>query len=236
MEPAMSIETAPPAADRRRFLALVSITPFALVAACATPNGGISPEEGVRRLLTLSSQAAFARLIEPGGFYDDQLTRLAVPDASGGRGGAVLSAILRTEAVQRRVAIAINDVAVDAADRAAPIVIDSIRRMTLADALGILRGGPTAATDLLRRETGGALVDAMFPEFTAGLRGDGFEILSAAIGAQAGFDVSGIAGAVSRQASESIFRAIGREEAAIRADPRRTRDPLLIALLSGTGQ
>jgi hypothetical protein len=236
MEPGMSIDTAPPAADRRRFLALASITPFALVAACATPLGGISPEEGVRRLLTLSSQAAFARLIAPGGFYDDQLTRLAVPDATDGRGGAVLAAVLRTEAVQRRLAIAINDVAVDAADRAAPIVIDSIRRMTLADAIGILRGGPTAATDLLRRETGGVLVDAMFPEFSAGLRGDGFQILSAALGAQTGFDVSGIAGAVSRQASDSIFRAIGREEAAIRADPRRTRDPLLIALLGGTGQ
>jgi hypothetical protein len=135
--------------------------------------------------------------------------------------------------VQRRLAIAVNDIAVDAADRAAPIVFDSIRRMSFADALSILRGGPTAATDLLRRETGGALVDAMFPEVTAGLRGDAFEILTAALAAQSGFDLSALANTVSRQASESIFRAIGREEAAIRADPRRTRDPLLIALLTG---
>jgi ATP-dependent helicase YprA (DUF1998 family) len=112
-------------------------------------------------------------------------------------------------------------------------VYDSIRRMSFGDAVSILRGGPTAATDLLRRETGGALVDAMFPEVTAGLRGDAFEILTAALAAQSGFDIGALANTISRQASDSIFRAIGREEAAIRADPRRTRDPLLIALLEG---
>lgn len=220
-------------ADRRSLLALIAIAPIAMVAGCTTPVGTLSPEEGVRRLLTLASQQAFARLIQPGGFYDDQLTRLAVPDTAGDRGGAVLSAVLRTQAVQRRLAIAVNDVAVDAADRAAPIVLDSIRRMSVVDALSILRGGPTAATDVLRRATGGALVDAMFPEFTAGLRGDAFEILSAALAAQSGFDVTGLSTALSRQASEAMFRAIGREEAAIRAAPGRTRDPLLIALLTG---
>ncbi len=225
--------SATPLPARRAFLGLVAAAPVAL-AACTTPLGAaLSPEEGVQRLLTAASQAAFARLIQPGGFYDDQLTRLALPAPGEGRGGAVLAAVLRTEAVQRRLAIAVNDIAVDAADRAAPIVFDSIRRMSFADALSILRGGPTAATDLLRRETGGALVDAMFPEVTAGLRGDAFEVLTAALAAQSGFDVRALADTVSRQASQSIFRAIGREEAAIRADPRRTRDPLLIALLAG---
>ncbi|WP_315759909.1 DUF4197 domain-containing protein [Sphingomonas sp. Y38-1Y] len=223
----------PVSPSRRRLLGLIAVAPVAVVAACSTPIGTLSPEEGVRRLLTLSSQAAFARLIQPGGFYDDQLTRLTVPDAANGRGGAVLAAVLRTDAVQRRIAIAVNDVAVDAADRATPLVMDAISRMTFSDALAILRGGGSPATDLLRRETGGALVDAMFPEISAGLRGDAFEILTAALGARSGFDLGGIATSLSRQASDSIFRAIGREEAAFRADPRRTRDPLLIALLSG---
>lgn len=216
---------------RRRILAFAALAPVALVAGCATPAGRYTVEEGVRRLLTLSSQRAFQRLIQPGGFYDDQLTRIEIPEFEGDRSGAVLAAVLRTDAVRRRVAIALNDVAVDAADRAAPIVLDSVRRMTIADAVSVLRGGPTAATTLLERQTGGALVQAMFPEFSGGLRSDAFEIMSAALGAQTGFDYRWLADNAARSASSAIFRAIGREEAAIRANPRATRDPVLIALL-----
>ncbi|VXC90296.1 DUF4197 family protein [Sphingomonas sp. AX6] len=219
--------------DRRRLMAFAAIAPIIGLSACATPMGGYTLDEGVRRLMIVSSQRAFQRLIQPGGFYDDQLTRIEIPDFEGDRSGAVLSAILRTSAVRRQIAIALNDVAVDAADHAAPIILDSVRRMTIADAVSVLRGGPTAATDLLERQTGGALVQAMFPEFSGGLRSDAFEIMSAALGAQTGFDYRWLADSAARSASSAIFRAIGREEAGIRADPRGTRDPVLIALLGG---
>lgn len=219
--------------SRRRLIAGAALLPVAVLAGCATGAGGYTVEEGVRRLLTLSSQRAFDRLIRPGGFYDDQLTRLRMPDASGDRTGAVLAAIMRTNAVRTRIAIALNDLAVDAADRATPVVIDAIRRMSFADAVGVLRGGPTAATDLLARETEGAVVEAMFPEFSDGLRGDAFEILTAAVAAASGFDLAGLARDVSRQAGRAIFLTIGREEAEIRRNPRATRDPVLIALLGG---
>ncbi|MBX3593302.1 DUF4197 domain-containing protein [Sphingomonas sp.] len=218
---------------RRGLLRLAVIAPVAGLAACMGGVGSYSVEEGVRRLLTLSSQRAFGRLIRPGGFYDDQLTRLAVPDLAGDRSGAVLAAILRTNAVRTRIAVAINDLAVDAADRATPILLDAIRRMSFADALAVLRGGPTAATDLLARETEGAVLRAMFPEFSTGLRGDAFEILSAALGASTGFDYNAMADMLARQAGQAIFRAIGREEADIRRNPRATGDPVLIALLGG---
>lgn len=216
---------------RRGLLRLAAVAPIAGLAACMNGPGSYSVEEGVRRLLTLSSQRAFGRLIRPGGFYDDQLTRLEVPDLGGDRSGAILAAVLRTNAVRTRIAMAINDVAVDAADRATPIVLDAVRRMTFADALAVLRGGPTAATDLLARETEGAVVRAMFPEFSTGLRGDAFEVLTAALSASSGFDYRGFADGISRQAGAAIFRAIGREEAEIRRNPRATGDPVLVALL-----
>ena len=219
--------------DRRRLMAFAAIAPIVGLSACATPMGGYTLDEGVRRLMIVSSQRAFQRLIQPGGFYDDQLTRIEIPEFEGDRSGAVLSAILRTNAVRRQIAIALNDVAVDAADRAAPIILDSVRRMTIADAVSVLRGGPTAATDLLERQTGGALVQAMFPEFSGGLRSDAFEIMSAAMGAQTGLDYRWLADSAARSASSAIFRAIGREETGIRANPRATRDPVLIALLGG---
>jgi hypothetical protein len=209
---------------------LLAALPLTALAACAGPLGSFSLEGGVQRLLELSSQRAFARLIRPGGFYDDQLTRIDPPGVPQGGSGDVLGAILRTDAVRGRLAVALNDLAVDAADRAAPIVTDAIRRMSFADALSVVRGGPTAATDLLEREVGGALVEVMFPEFSAGLNSDLAEIAAAAVAARTGVDYRGLARDASRLASRSIFRAIGREEAAIRADPRRTGDPAIIAL------
>ena len=214
--------------DRRSLIATLALLPLA---ACATPMGRYTVEEAVWRLLELSSERAFARLTEPGGFYDDQLTRIAPPDLGGGKGGAVLSALLRTNAVRNQVAMALNDVAVDLADNAAPVVIDAVHRMTLADAVSVLRGGPTAATDLLAREARGSVVEALMPGASQALRSDMFEMLSAALAATGGRDYAAMADNLSGQIGDAIFRAIGREEAEIRRDPRATGDPILMALL-----
>ncbi|BBF72092.1 MULTISPECIES: DUF4197 domain-containing protein [Sphingomonadaceae] len=214
--------------DRRSLIAALALLPLA---ACATPMGRYTVEDAVRRLLQLSSERAFARLTEPGGFYDDQLTRIVPPDLSGGKGGAVLSALLRTNAVRNQVARSLNDVAVDLADNATPIVMDAVQRMTLADAVSVLRGGPTAATDLLAREARGSVVEALLPGASRALRSDMFEMLSAALSASGGRDYAALADNVSGQIGDAIFRAIGREEAEIRRDPGATRDPILMALL-----
>jgi hypothetical protein len=216
---------------RRRFLQAACTMPILAIGACAAPIGQFSLEEGVRRLLTLSSERAFARLLRPGGFYDDQLTRILPPDTAPGGTNGMLAAILRTNAVRNRMAIALNDVAVDAADRAAPVVIDAVRSLTVADALAIVRGGPTGATQLLERQVGVGVVDALLPGVTAGLDSDVSEILSAVVAARTGVDYRALARYVADAAAQGIFRAIGREEAAIRADPRATRDPAIVALL-----
>lgn len=214
--------------DRRSLIATLALLPLA---ACATPMGRYTVEDAVRRLLQLSSERAFARLTEPGGFYDDQLTRIVPPDLNGGKGGAVLSALLRTNAVRNQVARSLNDVAVDLADNATPIVMDAVQRMTLADAVSVLRGGPTAATDLLARQARGSVVEAVMPGASRALRSDMFEMLSAALSASGGKDYAALADNVSGQIGDAIFRAIGREEAEIRRDPGATRDPILMALL-----
>lgn len=214
--------------DRRSLIATLALLPLA---ACATPMGRYTVEDAVRRLLQLSSERAFARLTEPGGFYDDQLTRITPPDLGGGKGGAVLSALLRTNAVRNQVARSLNDVAVDLADNATPIVMDAVQRMTLADAVSVLRGGPTAATDLLAGQARGSVVEALLPGASRALRSDMFEMLSVALSASGGKDYAAIADNVSGQIGDAIFRAIGREEAEIRRDPGATRDPILMALL-----
>lgn len=214
--------------DRRSLIATLALLPLA---ACATPMGRYTIEDAVRRLLQLSSERAFARLTEPGGFYDDQLTRIVPPDLGGGRGSAVLATLLRTNAVRNQLARALNDVAVDLADTATPIVMDAVQRMTLADAVSVLRGGPTAATDLLAREARGAVVEALLPGASRALRSDLFDMLSVAIAASGNRDIVAMADSLSGQIGDAIFRAIGREEAEIRRDPGATRDPVLMALL-----
>lgn len=217
--------------DRRGMLALLAMMPLAALGACATGSSRYTLEEGVRHLLQLSTQRAFARLTQPGGFYDDQITRIRIPDLAGDRSGAVIAAVLQTHAVRDRIAWALDGVAVSMANRAAPIVLDAVRSMSVADAMAVVRGGPTAATDLLERQTHGAIMQAILPGTSSALRGDAFEVLFAALSAASGRDYAAMADNVAGQIGHAIFAAIGREEAEIRRDPRATRDPVLIALL-----
>lgn len=221
--------------DRRALIGGIALLPLAGLAGCMAGDRGWNIEEGVRRLLTLSSQRAFDRLLAPGGFYDDQLARITPPEGleTLDRGKSVIARIMRTEAMRRQIAIALNDAAGEAAERATPIVLEAISGMSFADAYSVLRGGPTAATDLLRAHVGGALLDVMLPELSRGLRSDMAEIAGAALEASTGIDYLQLSRVVAEQASNGIFRAIGREEAAIRADPESTRDPMLVALLGG---
>lgn len=228
----MKIETI----DRRRLLGWAALLPVAALAGCAAGPRGYSIEEGVRRLLTLSTQRAFARLLQPGGFYEDQLARIAPPESRSAGDGSmsrIIDSFMRSDAVRRRVAIALNDVAGRAAERAAPIVLDGVRGLSPADAVRVLRAGPEAATGLLRERVGGQVIEVMLPEVSGLLRSDLLSALSAAAAEKTGIDYLELGRTVAGQAADGIFRVIGREEAAIRADPAATRDPVLIALLGG---
>ena len=106
--------------------------------------------------------------------------------------------------------------------------------MSFADALSIARGGPTAATDYLQRSTGDAIVDAMLPQVGSVLRSfDGNGVLGPVLSAATGIDVVALQRNVAGQAARGLWRAIGREEAAIRADPASARDPLVTAVFAG---
>lgn len=219
--------------SRRAMMGTASaVSLFLLLPACAQ-SPTLSLTEVVRRLLSISAQRAFAQLMAPGGFYDSQVSRLALPDQFGSsRSANILSAVLNTQIVRERLTRQVNRAAEKGAERAAPLVVEAIRTMPVADALAIVRGGGAGATDLLRGQMGNALVGAMLPGIDEGLRLFDSEIVTQVLRTTTGIDFAGLRDDVTRKAADAIYAAIGQEERAIRADPRSTNDSLLIAALT----
>ena len=216
--------------SRRGLIGAGCALPLLALPGCSTIGdfGGFGLEDAIRRLLTISSQRAFANLLQDNGFFEDEVARVTLPAQLGGSGtSSVAAALLRTPAVQNQLLRLVNAAAADAAKNAAPIVYDSIRDLAITDALSIVRGGPTAATAYLEQSTGDRIVDALFPGVGTALRAVDSGLLSQALGAATGIDVAGVQQDVTRKTAQGIWRAIGREEAAIRANPSDVDDPVL---------
>lgn len=200
-----------------------------LLPGCASTGGVFSMEEAVRRLLLLAADNAFARLTSPGGFWDEQVARIGLEQFLGARGNT-LSRILTSSLFKERLEERFAEFAIDASFRAAPVVTDAVRVIGFANAIELVRGGPSAASSFLRAEMGTALVDAVVPELGEAIRLAEDPLVGQALAALTGVDVGGVAGRIGRAVDDAVWGEIAREEAAIRANPQATRDPLLIGV------
>ncbi|MEY2928348.1 MAG: hypothetical protein RL367_2825 [Pseudomonadota bacterium] len=215
---------------RRTLIVSAAALPLVWLPGCAT-MGGFSLVEAIRRLLSLSGQRAFASLIRENGFLDSQIAQISLPDALGGQTGtSIVSAMLRSSGFRSRLTRQLNRAAEKGAEIAAPLVSEAIQSVSIEDAASIIRGGPEAATGLLKSKMGSALFTAMIPGIETGLKLFDSSAVTDALKLATGIDLAGLRDDVSRKASDGIYRAIGREEAAIRADPQATNDPLLIGV------
>ena len=219
--------------SRRRLIAAGLTLPLVGLAGCVTRLRDVPGlEDAVRRLLTLSSQRAFARLAVENGFFADELARVNLPSQLGGSAFARAFAVLLGSAeVQDRLLRLVNAAAVEGARAAAPMVYDAIRGMSIADAVAIVRGGPTSATDYLQRELGEGLFNAMYRPVGGFLRMADEGLVTRALRITTGIDFPGLQADVTRKAALGLYRAIGREEAAIRPNPGAAGDPVLAAAL-----
>lgn len=222
------MRTIPLTIARRSFLAGLSASAVLVLPGCAS-NGALSFTEAIRRLLALSTQNAFARLTAPGGFYDNALVRLDLPQALGSRGNTVQK-ILTSAVFKDRLQREFNHMAEDGAERAAPIVADTVRTIGIENAVALVRGGPTAATDFLRGAMAGSLVEVMVPALGDAIRLSNDPLLGEVISALTGVDASAVARDLAGQIDNAIWKSVAQEESAIRADPGKTRDPLLIGV------
>jgi hypothetical protein len=216
--------------DRRQLLvAGAAGATLALPGCSSVPS--LSLTEVIRRLLSYSSQNALALLMQPGGFYDSSVARIALPDKFGGQAGTnIASLVLQNRGFRDRLQRQLNRAAEKGAERAAPIVADAVRTVSIDAAQQIVRGGPQAATQFLRGKMGLALLDSMLPGISDGLRLFDDQVINKAVQSVTGFDMGALANDITRKADDAIWAAIGLEESNIRANPQKTNDPMLITV------
>ena len=218
---------------RRSFLGGLTLGGALLALPSCAGLPGFSMVDAVQRILFLSSERAFARMLQPDGFWDEQVRQIGLENLLGARGG-VLANILTSGLFKNRLADAFGDIAYEGADRAAPLVTDAVRTIGIQNAIDLVRGGPTAATAFLRGSMGRTLVEAMVPELGTAMRVASDPLVGQALAALTGVDIPQISGRVAARIDDTIWREIGAEEAEIRRDPAATRDPLIIGAF-GTG-
>jgi uncharacterized protein DUF4197 len=116
---------------------------------------------GLKEALSLGAKKSGDKLSATDGFYKDAAVKILLPKQVQnveskmkmlGLGKLVDDAELR-----------MNRAAEDASKTAAPIFLDAIKKMTITDALNILRGADTAATGYLRKTTSTSLTTAFRP-------------------------------------------------------------------------
>lgn len=126
----------------------------------------------IKETLELGSTRAAAQLSRPGGYSNSSRYRIALPQDLQG-----IAARLRQFGLGGqldRVEAMMNQGAERAADEAKEVFITAVRNMTVQDALGIVRGHDTAATQYFREQTENELRRRYLPIIQANLREIGF--------------------------------------------------------------
>lgn len=177
----------------------------------------------VKESLELGSTRAADLLSQAGGYQNSARYRIRLPEAvqplasrlrQFGLGGQV-----------DRIEALMNQGAERAAVEAKAVFINAVRGMTITDAMGIVRGGNTAATDYFRQHTEADLRQRYLPIIRSNLQQVGFynqyqQLLTAykrlPLADKPDLDLEQH---VLTQSLNALFTQVGEEEKAIRKDP-----------------
>ena len=133
-------------------------------AAVAAEVSGISNTEassGLKQALTDGSAAAVAKLGVENGFLGNPKVKIPLPPALQRIESALRYTGMRKQADE--LVVAMNRAAESAVPEAKTLLVESVRKMTLQDAKGILTGGDTAATQYFKRTTQSQLTQLFLP-------------------------------------------------------------------------
>jgi hypothetical protein len=195
---------------------------------------------GLREALRVGTQRTVDTTSRSGGFLLNELIRIEPPEQL----GPMLRG-LRTVGFGRQVdelETAMNRAAERAAGEATDVFIAAITRMTIADALGILRGGDTAATDYFRVQTSDALVARFSPIVEQKMQEVGlYRIYRDLQSAYAALPLASkpsidLRAHVTDRAVAGLFTVLGQEETRIRQDPAARSTELLRKVFASGGR
>jgi hypothetical protein len=196
----------------------------------ATGQGG-DVVAGLKQALEIGTQNAVASTSRSDGYLGNPLIRIGLPG-----GLDKMTTALRSVGFGAQVdelEIGMNRAAERAAGEAQDVFWQGIRQMTFSDALGILDGGDTAATDYFDRTTRDALRSRFEPIVSEKMGEVGvvrsFDDLSS-LYAAIPFTKSpplDIRSYVTDKTLDGLFTVLGEEERKIRTDPAARVTPLL---------
>lgn len=186
---------------------------------------------GLRTALEKGSQAAVATLGRSDGFLGNPQVKIPLPES-----------LERAERLLRRVGmgryadeliVGMNRAAEAAVPEARALLVDSIRKMSVQDAKGILTGGDTAATDYFRRTTRQQLHARFLPiverataKVNLARTYEQYAGKAAGLGLLSREDAD-LDGYVTAKALDGLYFMIAEEEKKIRKDPAGTGTAIL---------
>jgi hypothetical protein len=179
---------------------------------------------GLKEALTVGTGNAVGFLSKPNGYFANKMVKILMPKQIQ-KAADLLGKIGYQQQVDEFV-LSMNRAAEAAAPKAQGIFVDAIKQMTFEDAIKILKGDQTAATEYLKSKTYGTLSESFKPIISSSMNNVGvtrqYEQL---IGTYTkAFPILGLESLdldhyVTTKALDGVFYMIGEEEKQIRTNP-----------------
>ena len=212
-----------------KFLALLFTLSFVFMTQSCNVNkglAGLSPQQalnGVQALLGGSSKSALKGFA--GNVLKNAVMQKAMP-----KGLSNITNLLGQSSEGNKALGLLNGALGSAVpDIATSLLGDATKGIAAADALSLLKGGDTGATDFLKKSAGKKLAAALLPALTQKLTDNGgLSAITSALGGQAssllGNGKPSLTDLVTNGAVDGLFAMMGNAEKAERANPT---DPIL---------
>jgi hypothetical protein len=207
------------------------VLPLAAAAAGIASLSNVDAVAALKQALTNGAHAAVAKLGAQNGFFGDERVRILMPDS-----------MRRTENLMRRfgmgkqadeLILRMNRAAEAAVPEAKAVLLDAVKRMSVADAKGILTGGEDAATQYFRRTMSEPLAQRFQPIVVRSMEkvqlAESYDRY-AARGARLGLvrkEDANLEEYITRKALDGLFLEIAEEEKKIRRNPMQETSTIL---------
>lgn len=191
---------------------------------------------GLKEALSFGAEKSATKLSATDGFFKDAAVKILLPEQV--RNVESKMRMLGLGKMVDNAELSLNRAAEDASKTAAPIFLSAIKKMTVTDALNILRGSDTAATGYLRKTTSPELINAFMPIVQESLKKvdatkywkDVFNTYNKFTSSPVDTDINSY---VTSKALDGIFYYVAQEEVGIRKNPAQRVSDILKKVFGG---